>query len=96
LNIALEGRKIDSSGGMSGFQRGRRVSSHYDWVVRRDVASGLKLLLEILLAIDDGHSGTGKDVRWTDEDRIADFVGESLGFSNAGKFLPCWLIDADT
>jgi hypothetical protein len=65
-------------------------------VIGRDVASGLKLLLEILLAIDDGHGGAGKDVRWTNEDRIADFVGESLGFGNAGKFLPCWLIDADT
>jgi hypothetical protein len=65
-------------------------------VVWGDVTSDLKLLLEVLLAVDDGHSSTGKDVRWSDEDRIAYFVGKSLGFSNVGELPPCWLIDADT
>jgi hypothetical protein len=66
-----------------------------DRVVRRDAAGSLKLVLEILLAVDDGHGSARQDVTGTNQDRIADLLSELLSLLNGGKLLPGRLVNTD-
>lgn len=66
-----------------------------DGVVRGDVGSSLKLVLEVLLAANDSHSSTRKDVTGTNKDRVADLLGKLLGSLDGGQLLPGGLVNSD-
>ena len=66
-----------------------------DRVVRRDGGGGEKLLLKLVLAADDSHGGTGKDVRGANKDGVLDGVGELLRLFVRGQLLPCGLVDTN-
>ncbi|ROV99906.1 hypothetical protein VMCG_06224 [Cytospora schulzeri] len=66
-----------------------------DRVVGRDIAGSLKLVLELILAVNDSHGGTGQDVTGSDEHRVADLVSELLSRLDGGELLPCGLVKAN-
>ncbi|KAH8720481.1 hypothetical protein HC256_000873 [Beauveria bassiana] len=66
-----------------------------DGVVRRHVASRLELVLEVLLAADDGHGGAREDVAGAHEHRVANLAGKCLGVLDRRELLPGRLVDAD-
>jgi len=64
-------------------------------VVRGDVAGSLQLVLQVLLAVDNSHGGSGKDVAGADKNGVADGVSELLSSLDRSEFLPRGLIDSD-
>ena len=64
-------------------------------VLGGNVGGSLKLVLEVLLAADDGHGSTGQDVRGTNKDRVANLLSELLSSLNGGELLPGGLIDTN-
>ncbi|KAK5628096.1 hypothetical protein RRF57_003811 [Xylaria bambusicola] len=65
------------------------------WMVRRDVAGGLKFVFEVLLAANNRHSSARKYITRTYENGIANIFGKFLSFSHRSELLPGRLINSD-
>ncbi|GKT75685.1 hypothetical protein ColTof4_08108 [Colletotrichum tofieldiae] len=66
-----------------------------DRVVGRHVGGGLKLLLQVLLTVNDSHGSTGKDVTGANKNGVSDLISKGLSLLDGGELLPCRLVDAN-